>query len=580
LNLLLIPNWFFHYAKKGRKKERKKPWPIYVKKRIFIFWRVDVYDTIGLLGSVCTLAILVFLFYLQWKGYTDERSYFYRVYQIIRKHTNIYVDYSDLTVSLFLGFRCVLLILERIYNAYQYTRNRVNWSYYFMNLSESSIWSILFCFGRKVDYEKVLKKYKKEYLKDSPEGSVIKGAFMDFYYIDEFERQIRTQKTFDVLLLSIFQIHDVWRDFRIISYWETSRKMGFNMHKTLLCIVSALTCAWIVNWWEESQSVVHPLTKGGCESFGFRCIGSFEGVAKDDPCMCVQTIERSIINLLTAVLVGIVGLYASYAQILKIIFRNWLRLDVVNAVWEATNFYENEMKSEVGENKGGISSSESLVENRGDGDQLELIKVVNEIKPNCPTQSEDGETTCGFAMDRKAVLDDVFLLAMKKGSEKDIEDFKELVNSVKDMTKKVRDRKTKTYYNQVKDKIAWRNMVNSSQRSKAPPFIMVNLTRRIRNLIMQGTTIFTLAASEDNLLLLVAKGKWSGGAFLPTNKIHKAISHTATQHYELSFSQDKNEVMIERGNRYSIYNRKFKACDIHSNSKLAFACNNRLTREL
>jgi len=392
------------------------------------------------------------------------------------------------------------------------------------------------------------------------------------------------KKTFDVKLLSLFNIHEIWQDFRMMGYWKTSRTMGFNMHKTLLCIVTALTFAWIVNWWEESEARVYKLSKKDCEDSGYDCIGVLQGLDENDMCTCVQT--RSIVILVTVVLVGILGLYITYGQMLKIIFRNWLRFNVVSTVWEVTNY---RLKCSV-ESKGSVSGRQRIIGEKRNVYQHPSTPSVGNNEPDSESASESlsvkiidhgsklnntcqcvSRHTRGFAMDRKAMIDDVFLLVGEEGDE----DFIKLVKFVKKEIEEVRNKKK--YYNKLKTKITQPNGKRYSMKEKAEISIyQVNLTRRIRNIIMQGTTIFTLAPSKNSKILmqLVAKGRWSGGAFLPEEDNHRAISHTATQHYEISFSMETKKIAIERS--HMIDDEEFK---IHGtmNRKLGFVSNRRLT---
>lgn len=523
------------------------------------------------------------------------------------------MDYSDITVSLFLAFRVFLGMVERVWNVRQYTHHRVYWKNCMKgHTKNNNPWSILFGISRKVDYEKVLQKLKNEY-----RDSKIETKY-DFFWINEFEREVRMQKTFDVFLMSLFNINELWRDFRLIGYWRTSRRMGCNMHKTLLCFVSALTVAWMVNWWEETQTLLHPSSVERCRDLGYVCLGSLKGLRKnkDDECACVRIIERGIVSLMTAVLVGIAGLYVTYGQMLKIIFRNWLRFDDVSTVWEATNLQEGweeetkvndeqdqqpnvgDLKSEVRKSdqsliivpqQPNVRSKSSLI---GQVQMAQLIEVgpaSSQCQSDNTAKCNEEKTMCGFAMDRKAQVDDVFLLVGKKSN---TQAFKKLVNSVKELTKDVRDGKTR--YNEIKDKITERiqgsateedkqatekaNTKIENQKTEEETIIMVNLTRRMRNIIMRGTTIFSLAPTEknDELLMLVAKGKWSAGKFLPDNENHKAISHTATQHYEVSFSRGSKEISIVRTHGYRVDNRKYENYQTPIKG-VEFVCNSRLS---
>jgi len=113
---------------------------VFVNKRIFIFGKLQVYDSIGLLGSISTLAILVNMFYLKmYFAIADEESDFGRFFQMIYKETDIVVDYSDITFSTFWLLRVILLIFERVYNAYQYSRHRVNWAHVLPTIKKDGI---------------------------------------------------------------------------------------------------------------------------------------------------------------------------------------------------------------------------------------------------------------------------------------------------------------------------------------------------------------------------------------------------------------------------------------------------------
>merc|ERR1711964_922512 len=109
-------------------------------------------------------------------------------------------------------------------------------------------------------------------------------------------------------------------------------------------------------------------------------------------------------------------------------------------------------------------------------------------------------------------------------------------------------REKKLTFNKVK------HLITRYLRTRRNPLIgdiyMVDLTRIIRNILMKGTTMFTVVPHNRELLLLVAKGMWSGGAFSPGDTNLKDISHLATQHYDLSFSCTDEKVMIVPNHRF------------------------------
>jgi len=384
--------------------------------------------------------------------------------------------------------------------------------------------------------------------------------------VDEFEREIRTQKNFNVLLMSFFNIDEVWLDFRKSAYWRTYRKIGFNMHKTLLCIVASLSLALVVNWCEESQTQLRTLQIARCNELGLECV---ENIGRDQ-CICAQLTKRSIISLVTVVLVGIAGFYVTYRQMMMIIVRNWLRLGVKDAVWFVDSLEE-------------VKSNE-------DKDSRE------EVKDNVEkTGSHNVPKVHGFTLDRKAVVDDVFLIVFKAPRKNQ---FTRLVEFVEFLAKEVRDQRTpcimtkKTPFTMTKDKlqemlgegvkesreekctlmeellgkgkeeyfekkftfIKMKYLITRYIRTRRDPLVsdiyLVDLTRIIRNIIIKGTTMFTVVPYEDELLLLVANGRWSGGAFVPGDQNLKGISHLAIQHYDLSFSCKDRKLMIVPSYRF------------------------------
>jgi len=524
----------------GKKEDVEK----YVNKMIFMFAKVQVYDSIGLLGSLCTLAILVNMFYLKMVfAIADEESIFGRFFNMIHKYTGIVVDYSDIAFSSFWLLRVILLIIERVYNAYQYSCHRVNWRYFLPDATKDKLWRILFCSGRKIDYEKVLEKNK------DPK----KNQFL----VNEFERQIRTQKNFNVFLMRLFNINEVWRDFRMTAYWRTYRDIGFNMHKTLLCFVASLSLAWIVNWWEENQTTLRRLQKARCDELEFVCL---ENIGRDE-CVCAQITQRSIISLVTVVLVGIAGFYVTYGELMKIIFRNWLRLSVKDAIWFVDSL-------------GHVKDNEDQKQGKDKVDNTEDFEEEYNV-----------DKTRGFTLDRKAILDDVFLIAFNNKDLKD--EFTGFVDFVNRLAKEVGHQftmkndylekmlkvdlqemgvgeelcaeKEKFTFNKMKDLIT-RYLLT---RSPSDKIYLVDLTRRIRNILMKGTTMFTLVPKKDQYLLLMAKGRWSGGAFLPGADELKGISHMAIQHNDISFSYDDDEVMIVTSHRFRLDHNKEKCKNYH-----------------
>jgi len=89
-----------------------------------------VHDSIGLLGAIISLAFLTYVLMHMMLDYNAEDSKFDRFYQTIYQDTDIKVDYSDLTICLFWHLRLLLLIVERVYDVYQYSCHRVNWDTY------------------------------------------------------------------------------------------------------------------------------------------------------------------------------------------------------------------------------------------------------------------------------------------------------------------------------------------------------------------------------------------------------------------------------------------------------------------
>jgi len=183
-------------------------------------------------------------------------------------------------------------------------------------------------------------------------------------------------------------------------------------------------------------------------------------------------------------------------------------------------------------------------------------------------KEEERKPTCGFAMDRRAIVDDVFLLV---GRNRDYKAFEKLLVDVQRATKKYR-RKTLRPYNKMKSVII--ENIKKKNYGTEHSITVVDLTRKVRNIIMHGTTIFTLSPSAANeQLILVAKGLWSGGAFLPCSEEHKALSNAANQHYTISFSMknQKNQLMIERTHEFRYSTSTDEAFKI--SETLEFVCN-------
>lgn len=101
-----------------------------------------------------------------------------------------------------------------------------------------------------------------------------------------------------------------------------------------------------------------------------------------DQCVCAQTKQRCSVTLVTVVLAGIAGFYVTYGQMMKIISRNWLRFRVKDAIWF-------------------VDSLEDVKDNED-----ETVYFTEEVKDNV-------DKTHGFTLDRKAVIDDVFLIVFK-----------------------------------------------------------------------------------------------------------------------------------------------------------------------
>jgi len=71
------------------------------------------------------------------------------------------------------------------------------------------------------------------------------------------------------------------------------------------------------------------------------------------------------------------------------------------------------------------------------------------------------------------------------------------------------------------------------------------VTQKIRNLLMNGTTSLSLSLTGENeRLLLILTGCWSGGALDPANAYLNGISFSACQHFQIS--NDKGNVLINR----------------------------------
>jgi len=150
--------------------------------------------------------------------------------------------------------------------------------------------------------------------------------------------------------------------------------------------------------------------------------------------------------------------------------------------------------------------------------------------------SQGKDFTCGFAMDKRAKVDDAFLLV---GINCGQHVFKNLVGHVHKLTEE--HRKRKVTYSEMKRRII--ALIKRKDLTQSKPILKHDLTRIVNNVITQGTTIFTLAPTGNENLLLIVKGAWSGGAFLPSDNKHKAISNSAVQHYKISFSMEKKLVM-------------------------------------
>jgi len=622
-----------------------------------------VHDSIGLLGAIISLAFLTYVLMHMMLDYNAEDSKFDRFYQTIYQDTDIKVDYSDLTICLFWHLRLLLLIVERVYDVYQYSCHRVNWDTYplqkYWKKSEAekhSKWSILLWTGKRVDYESILKFEKKNLRNNLKELKILKkqkdrahvgkkiqlkqDEYHDMVFnLVEYERQIRTLKTFNVWLMSLFNIDEIWRDFRMSGYWNTYRMMGSNMHKTLLCFVFALTLAWVVNWYEESFAVFTKISAIECDSYKDHY---YVSNITDDQVLCVQIIHRSVVSLLTAVLVGIAGFYITYAQLLKIIVRNWLRFKVVRTVWEASSLSSTEYFSQEHEQQTtdrgecfweehfketSYPEVELLEKKEGENTQCDSLPTQakawtcdfrNEYenkRSDSKTTQSNGETfvqvgkkskrgtrVCGFAMDRRAIVDDVFLIVAKPD---DYKAFEDLVEYVEDETKVYRNKKKlesricpcraqaqSNSFNKLKKNII--DKIKNNTNETKGLIMIVNLTRRVRNIIMQGTTIFTLSPTAGEHLMLIAKGSWSGGAFLPSDENHRAILNAAIQHYDISFSMEENiskkeipmeeeqlgkastmekKLMIERTHEFRVGFKKNRIWQI--NKGLEFVCNRR-----
>merc|ERR1719285_39991 len=206
------------------------------------------------------------------------------------------------------------------------------------------------------------------------------------------------KKNFDVLLVSLFNINEVWKEFRRISEWKLYREMRFNMHKSMLCFVLALAFAWIVNWWEETQTALREFSKAECDALGFIYVGCLQeikhqilnqtaalGIDDDEQCgLCVQRSHRTIKSLVIAVTFVFCGLFVTFGRLLKIIFPNWLRFQEVETVWVVTALPEDEVKGDRAEAQ--VSSLESSI---WEEENKKSDKDLKEHSPRQSTAKED-----------------------------------------------------------------------------------------------------------------------------------------------------------------------------------------------
>jgi len=557
----------------------------YLKKKMFYCLKVDMVPSVGLYGNIITLGVLLFFYWHTWADLYNVKSDFHKFCEWIHDTFDFNVDYSDIALLVFVIFRLVLLIIERVYEIHYYCHFAKNWN---VRIDETnceknmSFCSIAFCGGKMIDYNKVLKEVQWNDRAFNREHDV---------EIDLVEDELRSSYTFDPFLLSLFGLKELWKDYRRKCWWSVYRKMTCNMHKTLLCVVLAITVSLIVNWYEESDMEVQSMSEDSCSREGEFCLALNNTFGKNyDECACGKVSHRRPVILVTVIFASCIGFYLTYREILSFIFRHWLRFQVLPAVWVLVDPTTLALGSAGRQNLLSLNKTWDKAENDikevEEGSDSESVKNVpvdskkDECKPlepesvkNLPLDKNKdkskplalniGESsaakeksdnwyrwcctwyrwcrkdtssssiseekfTSEMTLDERAFVDSALLIAGNK-------------DQVTDLRCEVEEKLLSGNYHSTDRSIMEHEILEKLIKRKYGEDVKFeDVSRKVRNLLNFGTTMLTLEEQKEESLLLIVRGSWTGGAFEATHPHLKGIKFAATQHFVMSFSKGKS----------------------------------------
>jgi len=580
---------------------------------MFFCLKVHILPAVALVSNISTLGFLIYIFSRVWTDLSDKNSAFYGMCEWIHNEWNFTVDYSDIAMLLFWVFRLILMIFERVYDMFWYWDFSKNWNVCIDGKKIKRNQLLLLAFWqRMIDYDKILKDVQWN------DRGLNKEQDTE---IDVIEDELRSSYTFDPFLLSLFGLEKLWKAYRRKCYWYVYRKMSCNMHKTLLCMVLAISVSLIVNWAEESNMVMQSMSEDSCSKEGSFCLALNNIFEKDyDNCVCGKASYRSPVILVTVTLAACIGFYLTYRQILSYIFRHWLRFEVLPAVWvlvdpTTANCQDTQESEDISDSDTSVIIPDDSKKDQFIGLDIEDNTAQNKSgstrtkKDSSYTRSEKRFTST-LTLDDKAFVDSAILIAGNKRQIKELKrelEEKLLSSSSKEETrccfcfpklicKLCKKLKQILYPN--KDS---RTMVNKIlkkliQGEYGKDIQFEDISRKVRNLLNYGTTMFSLEEQKEESrklrhllnygttklslekhllnygtaelslekqkeesLLLIVMGSWTGGAFRANHPHLKGISVAATQHYVMSFSEGKSSITEV----YDFSNRKVKKQKYH-----------------
>jgi len=285
-------------------------------------------------------------------------------------------------------------------------------------------------------------------------------------------------------------------------------------------------------------------------------------------CACALDTSRSGLILFTVVLVAVFGFYITYRQILTFVFRHWLRFTTASSVWvlvdpscpnRATcpNYVrsgDDECKTMDGTEKVHEEISDGSISVKIESDvtriqpmniEMDVAAQTGQINEICSLRSKQkfAETV---ALEEKAYVDGALLVVVRKD-----EDFKELIRSVEKHCHEKHScnimhglMKSSNIMHELVKELLEKKRKSKQLREKLEIDFKV-ITQEIRNLLMNGTIKLSLSPNknkENEKLILLLTGFWSGGAHAVDDVNLNGISVSASQHFQISYLDGKSVI--------------------------------------